>query len=144
MRRKSSTPAIDTLRLSHVLRLDFSAVVIDDDEMQTRRFKKSRELLHPRTLRSVFGLGDDAVRDTGAHREFALAQVGNGSRGPHVPVGREVAHKGSVAVRRARKALPKSAGTYRTSLVDSHGIALADALLCSRSRTEQSIERRVP
>jgi len=113
VRGKSPTSTIDTFRLLDALRVNFSACVIDHDEMQTRCFKEARELLHPRILRGVFGLGDDTVRHTGTHRKLALTQVGDGTRSAHVTVGREIAHGSSVSVRRARKVLPGPAGICR-------------------------------
>jgi hypothetical protein len=84
MRRKSSAPAINALRLGRVFRPDLSPEVIDNDQMQSRCLHQARELLNPRMLRGALGVGDDIVRHAGTHREFALAEVGDRTRGPKI------------------------------------------------------------
>ena len=104
MTRKSPTSAIDALRLLPVFRLDFSPLVVDDDEMQTRGFQEASKVVHPRISRGVLSFGDDVVRNPGARRELSLAEVGDRAGGPNVPICWEIAHDLSVAHRRAREA----------------------------------------
>jgi len=66
MRRKSPPPAVTSPRKLRVFRRDLAAVVIDDDEMQTRGLEEARELIHPGKSRTVFCLGDDVMGHTGA------------------------------------------------------------------------------
>ena len=66
MRWKAPPPAVASLRKLRVFRRDLAAVVIDDDEMQTRGLKEARELIHPGKSRTVFCLGDDVMGHTGA------------------------------------------------------------------------------
>ncbi|HEY3923752.1 MAG TPA: hypothetical protein VGL75_04260 [Acidothermaceae bacterium] len=69
---KPPAPTVETVRLMHVLWLNFSTFVIDDDEMQTRRLEKARKLLNSRTLGVVLGAGDDVVSYASPHRELTL------------------------------------------------------------------------
>jgi hypothetical protein len=69
---KPPAPAVETVRLVHVLWLNFSTLIIDDDEMQTRRLEEARKLLNSRTLGVVLGAGDDVVGYTSPHRELTL------------------------------------------------------------------------
>jgi hypothetical protein len=131
-------PAVHALSVLDALGLHFATFFIDDDQMEADRFQQVRELLHSCTLRTVFGLGDDAVRHPGTHREFALAQVGDGARSPKIAICGKVTHEVSVAVWRSPLASSESLGTCRIGLVDSRQITFAAALLCSRSGTELS------
>ena len=113
MCRKAPTPAVDAFRLLDALWVHFSAFVIDDEEMQTRCFEEARKLLHPCRLRGEFRLGDDVMRYASAHRELALAQIGDGTRGPEVPICRKLTHELSVTYSRSPRALSLVRGVYR-------------------------------
>jgi hypothetical protein len=99
VRRESPPPAVETLRLLDALRLDLSAIVIDDDEVQTRCFQEARKLVYPRISRGRFRLGYNVVGHAGARREFALADVGDRACGTDVSIGWKVGHELSVAYR---------------------------------------------
>jgi hypothetical protein len=114
MRWKSPTPTIDALRLLNALRLDLSAFVIDDDQMEAGGLKQARELAHPRAFRSAFHPGDDVERHAGTHGEFALTNVGDRARSPNVSTCREIAHDVSVADWLALRRTVSSVGTCRS------------------------------
>jgi len=93
---KSPPPAVDALCLFDALRVNFSPLVINDDEMKTDSIQKACEVVQPRELWRAFRLGHDMERHTGARREFALTEVSEGPHGPKVSICREVVHEVSV------------------------------------------------
>jgi hypothetical protein len=97
MRRKSPTPTINAPRLLCALRLHFSTLVIDDNEMQTCCFEEPRELPYARIFRSALHPGDDVERHASAHRELALTNVSDRARSPDVSIRREMVHEVTVA-----------------------------------------------
>jgi hypothetical protein len=106
VRRKSPTPAVDTFRLLDTLRLHFSALVIDDDEMQSGCLEQARKVFHPRMSRSAFCSEDDLTRHSSAYREFALTKVSDRARCPNVSICRKLVHK-------SKRGLPSSAAGNR-------------------------------
>ncbi len=84
MRRKAPAPTIDTSRLLDALRVHFSAIVIYHDKVQADGFEQARELLYPRVCGSALNSGDDVERQASAHSEFALTNVSDRARSPHV------------------------------------------------------------
>ena len=101
MGRESPAPPIDTVRLMHVFWLDFSTLIVDDDQMQARGFEQSRKLLNPGTVGVVLGVGDDVVSHPGAQRKLTLTQVAHSPRRPNVSICRKVAHEPSLVRWRA-------------------------------------------
>jgi hypothetical protein len=118
MCRKSPACTINPFRLVDALGMHFSALVIDDDEMQASCFEKARKLFHPRISRGTFHPGDDVERHAGARGEFALTNVGYRARGPHVSTCVENAHEESVADWLALERSVSEIGTYRNRAVD--------------------------
>ncbi len=97
MRGKSPPTAVEIPCLLDALRLNFSPVVIDDDEMETDRVQKACEVIQPCELWRAFRLGYDVTWHACAHREFALTEVRDSTHGAKVSICREVFHEASVA-----------------------------------------------